>query len=117
MLHPVAGMVRLMVALTVSPRLARGVTGALRTLMIPVQLQPECARCTLWTSADGVVHYLEEWETEASMRERVRSDAFTSILALMEVVEKPPDLRFEFISKTFGLEYVANVRRGPPMAS
>jgi PAS domain S-box-containing protein len=40
----------------------------------------------------------------------IRSDHFTSILALMESSREAPDLRFDFIAATRGLDYVAEVR-------
>ena len=44
------------------------------------------------------------------MRERVRSDSFTALLGVMEVAEKPPEVKFDFVSNTRGFDYVMEVR-------
>jgi len=78
--------------------------------MIAVGLENGCLNCHVWSDLDGTVHYEEAWETEAGMRKRVQSDAFTSLLALVETTEKPPQVMFNFVSLTRGLDYVAEVR-------
>jgi hypothetical protein len=52
---------------------------------------------------------MEDWVCEADMRRRVRSVAFTSLLAIVESA-KDPHVRFDFVSLTRGLDYVAEVR-------
>jgi hypothetical protein len=44
------------------------------------------------------------------MRERVASDAFTRLLAVIEASEGLPEVQFNFVTKTRGLDYVAEVR-------
>jgi len=51
------------------------------------------------------------WASEAAMRERVRSQAFTLVLAILESV-KQPRLQFDFVTSTRGFDYLAEVR-GP----
>ena len=60
--------------------------------------------------ARSTVHYLEEWETEADMRRRVRSPRFTSLLAVMESPQEPPQVQFDFVTRTRGIDYVAEIR-------
>jgi hypothetical protein len=59
---------------------------------------------------DLSVHYTEAWETEACVRERVASDAFTRLLAVMEASEEPPQVRFDFVTSTRGLDYIEEIR-------
>ena len=59
---------------------------------------------------DSTVHYLEEWTTEAELQRRVRSAAFTSLLAVLESAQGPPLVQFDFVTNTRGLDYVAEVR-------
>jgi hypothetical protein len=56
-----------------------------------------------------VVFYVEDWVSEADMRRRVRSMHFTSLLAVVESA-KDPRVRFDFVTLTRGLDYVAEVR-------
>jgi quinol monooxygenase YgiN len=105
-------MVRLTVTLVASPTGARLLLDALRCLMGPTRLEPGCLGCLVWeeTEDDATVRYAEEWATEADMRRRVQSDRFTSLLAIMEAATEPPRVRFDFVTITRGLDYVAEVR-------
>ena len=58
---------------------------------------------------DSLVHYVEEWATEPEMRRRVRCAQFVSLLAVMESASNP-EVQFDFVSETRGLEYVAEAR-------
>jgi quinol monooxygenase YgiN len=106
------GRMRLTVGLTVtSARSARELLDALRFLMLGTRLEPGCVGCSAWTDPDWMVRYVEEWATEADMRRRVRSDRFTSLLAVVESASEP-QVRFDFVTTTRGLDYVAQVRQG-----
>ncbi len=104
-------MVRLSVAFSAdSGRCAEDILEALRFLMTGTRLEPGCRGCSAWAEPDLTVHYLEEWETEADMRRRVRSPRFTSLLAVMESPQEPPKVQFDFVTSTRGLDYVAEIR-------
>ena len=108
-------MVRLTVTLVASSQTgARPLLDALRSLMGPTRLEPGCLSCLVWEEHedDTMLHYAEEWATEADMRRRVQSDRFTSLLAVMEAAAEPPQVQFDFVTITRGLDYVAEVRHG-----
>ena len=103
-------MVRLTVALNAaSTRGAQELLDALRFLGIGTRLEQGCLVCSCWVDPDATVRYVEEWSTEADMRRRVRSEPFTSLLAVVESVQEPV-VQFDFVTTTRGLDYVAEVR-------
>jgi quinol monooxygenase YgiN len=104
-------MVRLTVALKTSARCAQDLIEAFRFLMVNTRLERGCAGCSAWTDPDSIVHYVEEWTTEADMRRRVQSDRFTSLLAVLESAHEPPSVQFDFVTTTRGLDYVEEVRQ------
>lgn len=108
-------MVRLKVALAASSEHAPQILQALRFLMVGTRLEEGCLACTAWAERDSTVQYLEEWASEEDMQQRVRSDAFTSLLAVMEAASEPPQVQFDFVTTTRGLDYVAEVRRRPAL--
>ena len=63
-----------------------------------------------WMDLDSKVHYIEEWASESEMRRRVRSEQFTSLLAIVES-SRDPYVQFDFVSETRGLDYAAEIRR------
>jgi quinol monooxygenase YgiN len=106
-------MVRLMMTLA-----ARNATDAalqadaFRSLMRVTRLENGCLGCSVQTDEHDrfKVFYVEEWATEEDLRRRVRSPRFTSLLALLETASEPPQVQFDFVTTTSGLEYVAAVR-------
>ena len=80
-------MVRLSIAVNAaSPRAAQDLLDALHYIVLSTRLEPGCLSCSALTGPDGV-SYVEEWGTEADMRRRVRSDAFTPLLSIIETAE------------------------------
>jgi quinol monooxygenase YgiN len=103
-------MVRLAVALnSASARGVQDLLEALRFLALGARLEPGCQGCSAWVDPDSTVRYAEEWATEADMRRRVRSESFTSLLAVLESAEEP-HVQFHFVTATRGLDYVAEIR-------
>jgi quinol monooxygenase YgiN len=83
---------------------------ALRFLIAATRLEPGCIGCSAWSESDSTVHYLEDWETEADMRRRVRSLRFTSLLAVIESADQQPHVQFDFVTATRAIDYVAEIR-------
>jgi hypothetical protein len=103
-------MVRLTIAFTAATaRAAQELLDSLRFLEPVTRLQPGCILCGNWIDRDLTLHHIEEWETEADMRRRVRSEEFTSLLELVEVAREPR-VQFDFVAAPRGLDYVAEVR-------
>ena len=103
-------MVRLTVALSAaSMRGADDLLEAFHFLVVGTRLERGCLGCSTWIDPDSTVHYVEEWATEEDMRARVRSDRFTSLLGVVESAREA-NVHFDFVTKTRGLEYVAEVR-------
>jgi quinol monooxygenase YgiN len=107
-------MVRLIVALTASSSRADRIVRAFRSLMPETRIENGCLGCCAWSDPDSTVHYFEEWATEVDMERRVRSERFTSLLSVIEAAREPPEVRFEFLNKTRGLDYVAEIREKSP---
>ena len=105
-------MVRLVVALKTSARASPQVLEAFRYLMLRTRLEPGCAGCSAWTDPDGSVHYTEQWQTEDDMKRRVLSEHFVRLLAVLESTDAPPQVQFDFVTTTRGLDYVAETRHG-----
>ena len=103
-------MVRLTVALSASSSRLQDLLEALRFLMSGTRLESGCRGCSVWIDPDSTLQYVEEWETEADMRQRVRSPRFTSLLGLIESADGTPRVQFDFVTSTRGLDYVAQVR-------
>ena len=111
---PAFDMVRLTVALhAASGRSAQELFDTLKFLMASTRLEEGCQECHAWMDPDFTVHYLERWASEEDIRRRVRSTNFTSLLSVMEHAREAPQIEFDFVTTTRGLDFVAEVRGQP----
>ena len=103
---------RLVVALVAPACGPNQVVHALRLLASTTRIEPGCLGCRVWVedSDESSVGYVEEWATEEALRLRVRSERFTRLLEVLESAPSPPQLHFDFVTKSRGLDYVAEVR-------
>jgi hypothetical protein len=103
-------MVRLSIVLTAaSARAVDDLVEGLQFLARSTRLEPGCIGCCIWADPDALVHYTEDWQTEADIRRRVLSDQFTSLLTVVEAAQDV-HAQFDFVSATRGLDYVREVR-------
>ena len=55
---------------------------------------------------------LEElWENDADIRHHLGSEAYRQILLVIEMAEEPPEIRFETIAGTSGVETIEKARQ------
>jgi quinol monooxygenase YgiN len=84
----------------------------LRSIQGPVRAQPGCTECTIYEeqSPEQAVVLVERWESEAALEAHIRSESYRRILAAIELSGGPPDLRFEQVSASAGMELIERVR-------
>jgi quinol monooxygenase YgiN len=92
---------------------ARPITMALHSVIAETRAVRGCVRCSVSTgiSTEGTVTYVEEWETEEDLRNRLRAETFTELAALIDAAAKPPRVVFALPWGTRGLEFAEEVRR------
>ena len=90
----------------------RSITMALHSLASDVRSTVGCVSCSVSTDMAnrGVVRYVEEWQTEEDLRQRVSADTFTPLIALMEEAAQPPRVEFALARGTRGFEFAEEVR-------
>jgi quinol monooxygenase YgiN len=86
---------------------------ALRVQMGRIQVQPGCIRCQLTqdTKEHNIVVYQEEWVAWPFVDKQILSERFSCILELMEQSLKTPELSFNDVRETRGIEYVQKLRK------
>ena len=83
-----------------------------RSLLGPTSAAPGCVGCGFYTDAQNekALCYVEDWETEKDLQRHIRSDDYRKFLALVDLSSEPPELKFQRVSETFGIEYLSRVR-------
>lgn len=89
-------------------RVVRSLIGALGA----TRVLPGCIRCRLFAEIEdtGVVAVEEEWLDEESLRARLRGDLTPILLAAIDCAKEQPEIRFETITDTKGMELIAACR-------
>lgn len=88
------------------------------SLLLPLaastRLLPECISCALYQDLEdrGLLWLVEEWISEESLLQHVKSDTFRMIFEAMEMSVDVPDLRFRSLQEMGGLEIVEQARQG-----
>ncbi len=90
------------------------VLAILRTIQGPVQAQAGCNACDILEEKgpDKAVVLVERWESQAALEAHLRSEAYRRILGAIELSRSPPEIRFDYVSATEGLELVERSRKG-----
>lgn len=71
-----------------------------------------CAGCRLYRDAQEVGALLieESWTDKNALYRHLRSDAFQHILLVVEMAAEAPEIRFDWISRSTGIETVEAAR-------
>ena len=85
---------------------------ALRAVVRPARLARGCTRAQVLSDVDAAdsIEYVEEWETTKYLQERIRTESFSQLLAVMETAPAEPSFELRTISEVQGLPFVAAVR-------
>jgi quinol monooxygenase YgiN len=102
-------MVQLMVRLAAPQGRIDDVLEAFQVVMRPAQQARGCRFARIYQEATDpqLIEYVEEWDTAVDLRGQLGSVRFARLLELLEMADERPVLEFRDISRTHGLEYVA----------
>ena len=84
----------------------------LRTVQGPVRAEPGCAGCDIYDEqgTEGAIVLVERWETEAALDAHIRSEAYRRVLGAIELSGAAPEVRFDHVSVSEGMEKIARSR-------
>ena len=97
----------------VLPRKRKDALEILRGLLEPTQVKPGCISCRAYQdlSNNNAFVLVEEWESKADLDNHILSDEYTMILALMDISSETPEMKFNLIADSTGLETIEAVRK------
>jgi quinol monooxygenase YgiN len=88
----------------------------LQSIEGPVLAQPGCAGFHIYEeqSAEPAWVLVERWDSQAALEDHIRSEAYRRILGAIELSGGPPDVRFECVSGSAGMELIERLRIQQP---
>ena len=74
--------------------------------------QPGCTACHIYEEqgAEQAVVLVEMWESQAALEASLRSETYRRILGAVELSGSPPEIRFDHVSATEGMELIERSR-------
>jgi quinol monooxygenase YgiN len=84
----------------------------LRSVQGPVRAQPGCASCDIYDEQgqEPAIVFIERWESQAALEAHLRSEMYRRILGAIELSGARPDVRFEHVSASEGIELIERSR-------
>jgi len=84
----------------------------LRSTAERVSVEPGCLSCRVYqdTRETDVIMFEERWRSREDLERHLRSDEYYKVLLVMEMALKRPEIRFETISESTGIETVEKAR-------
>lgn len=86
-----------------------------RSIQGPVRAQKGCAACRVYEERgpDDAVVLIERWESEEALDLHLRSDTYRRILGAIELSGGPPEICFDYVSASEGIELIERSRNRP----
>jgi len=74
----------------------------------PTEGEPGCISCRMYQDIENehIIAYEEVWRNRENLFKHIRSDLYRNILAVMDMSSDPPDVRFNTISNSAGMELI-----------
>jgi quinol monooxygenase YgiN len=106
------GMILSTVAVVARPEKRKEVERSFRALIGPTLAEPGCLDCHLYSEMYYSKHLIlvTRWRDRADIERYIRSDKFRTILSLIDASSERPEVRFDHISETHGIDYIKAVR-------
>ncbi len=84
----------------------------LKSMVEQTKLEPGCINCWLYQDAqEARAIMLEEiWASESDLHRHLRSSKFYTVLLVVEMAVEPPEIRFDVIAHSTGLETIERTR-------
>jgi quinol monooxygenase YgiN len=98
--------------ITPAPDRRADILEVFRTIQGPVLAQPGCIACHIYEQEgpERAVVLVERWESQSALEAHIRSETYRRILGAMELSGAPPEVRFESVTATEGMDLIERSR-------
>jgi quinol monooxygenase YgiN len=95
-----------------APQRRAEVLEVFRAIQGPALAQPGCAACHIYEEqgAEPAIVLVEMWESQAALEAHLRSETYRRVLGAIELSGGPPEVRFDHVSATEGMELIERSR-------
>ncbi len=84
----------------------------LHSIVEQTRAEAGCVSCSVYqdTEIENQIVFAQEWRSEEDLQRHLRSEEYQKVLLVMEMACTPPEIRFDTINKTIGIEYIEKAR-------
>lgn len=103
-------MILSIIKVTVLPEKREEILEILLSVKGPTEVKSGCTQCHICQDLynKNIINYSEVWENEETLYKHIRSDIYRSLLAVIDMSSKQPEIRFLTVSDTAGIELIKN---------
>jgi quinol monooxygenase YgiN len=107
-LHMILASIRM----TIAPQKFGEALGILKSLVAECTVQPGCLNCRIYRNvqSNNVLMFQQLWNDEANLQRHLRSDEYRQLLLVLEMATKQPEIRFDTILSSTGIETIEKAR-------
>ncbi len=83
----------------------------MRGMLEPARVERGCLSYRLYEDVENKNAFvlLEEWATQEDLERHIAKDSQRQLLALMDLLSEQPELRFNTVSHTAGMDFIEDV--------
>jgi quinol monooxygenase YgiN len=95
----------------VHPKSRSDLLEMMRGMLEPARVEKGCVSYRFYEDVEkrNAFVLLEEWETQQDLESHIRSDNQRRLLGLMDLLSEQPELQFNTISHTAGMDLIEHV--------
>jgi quinol monooxygenase YgiN len=98
--------------MTVPVEKRKEILQTIKAILGPIRRARGCISCNCYVDVedDYVFFFEEEWKTREDLENHLRSDQFNVLNGAMRLLRAEPDIRFNTIASTTGIEAITTAR-------
>ena len=104
-------MILVTLRMIVRPESRNDLIETLRGMLEPARVERGCLSYCLYEDVENRNAFVlvEEWATQKDLESHIRTDNQRRLLALMDLLSEQPELKFNTVSHTAGMEFIGDV--------
>jgi quinol monooxygenase YgiN len=101
------------IRILIPPKRRGEVLEILSSLAERCRFEPGCTFCRVYQDAEAepVIMLDQMWKSMEDLERHMRSEEFRKLLLVVEMSLEPPEIRFEEISRSSGMETIEKARK------
>jgi len=107
-------MIRSTIRMVMAPEKEDEVQQILQSLVERVRAEPGCQGCSIYkdTEKAHTIIFEEFWRGEEDLQRHLKSNEYRKVLLAMEIGIEPPEIRFDTVTSSRGVETIKKARTG-----